>query len=452
MKRWLAWSCLVSFGCSLGHRVGPGGDAEDGTGAESTSASGSASQGSADGSTTASSSSADADGGDWPNDDDDDGSMVPSADLGGDPGCGSDPGPAQGSGCGDGEAKPGEFCYAQTYAYCERAEGVAALLVFAAETGAPDRIAATRYYDDFVSWPPGAAGVLEDPVSMALSGGTRVYGSDLDLDGIQDILVPNTFQTLSVLMGTGDGQFMGQKLIATGQGSQLGAVARLDDDMFPDFVVFGWEWQEATTVVLMEGTGDGSFEIAGSMGVEPGLRDGTVGDLDGDGFDDVVIVTGDAQAVRIGLSDGAFGLSAWDTFKAGAYYPDVRVADIDVDGNADILLLTDNGVDVHLGAGDGTFGAAISTPVDYGTRVFIHDLDLDGEPDIIVTSEVVQVFSGDGAGSFAFEASFTLDPQPHYHVEVGTGELNDDGMPDIVVLEPFGNGSNGHLYILESRP
>lgn len=134
----------------------------------------------------------------------------------------------------------------------------------------------------------------------------------------------------------------------------------------------------------------------------------------------------------------------------------VAVADMNGDGKPDLVTgnCSPNGcgafqplkvVGVLLGNGDGTFQSAKASGSGSYISVAVADVDSDKKPDVVAASMscggggagCVQVFFGDGSGSFQADASYDIGINP---LSIATSDLNGDGAPDVVVTHEWGNG------------
>ncbi len=137
---------------------------------------------------------------------------------------------------------------------------------------------------------------------------------------------------------------------------------------------------------------------------------------------------------------------------AGGGYS-LAVADVNGDGKPDLVVANGSGgngedgsVAVLLGNGDGTFQPAVSydTGGEQTFSVAIADLNGDGKPDLVVTNSLsnnIGVLLGNGDGTFQPAVTYSVNrgighecgEQGAYPVNATVGDLNGDGIPDIVV-------------------
>jgi len=160
-----------------------------------------------------------------------------------------------------------------------------------------------------------------------------------------------------------------------------------------------------------------------------------IGDLNGDGKQDLATANVDGNTLSVLLNKGAsFGAKA--DYGTGREPHSVAIADLNGDGRLDLATANagedPSTVSVLLNRGDGTFQAKVDSESGYAPySVAIGDLNGDGRPDLATAnygSSTVSVLLNTGAGTFQPGGEFLAGRGPH---QVAIGDLNGDGKPDL---------------------
>jgi hypothetical protein len=207
-----------------------------------------------------------------------------------------------------------------------------AALALAGEVGAAPR------FSEAIRFP---AGIL--PQSVAVS--------DLDGDGVPDIVVANKANDVSVLLGRGGGRFGAAVSYGTGGVPRSLVVADFDRDQVPDVATAN---EAGNDVTVLLGFGDGTFDeaIPFASGISPQFL--AAGDLDRDGVLDLVTVNASSRDLNVLLGNGDGSFQAARAIVADSPERFVSVVIVDVDGDDRLDLVAANvfvGVSVLLGRG-----------------------------------------------------------------------------------------------------
>src|SRR6267378_4238036 len=259
-----------------------------------------------------------------------------------------------------------------------------------------------------------------------------------------------------------------------GQYATSFAVGDLNGDGKPDLVVgnqcasnpFCSPNYPATIGVLLA-NGDGTFQSA--LAYDPGqlrywANAVAIGDVNGDGKPDIVLALtckcdgpGGLVSVLLGSGDGTFQPAV--IYDSGGFFPSsIAIRDLNGDGHPDIVVAecqSDNHgnclghgeASVLLGNGDGTFRPAVSYASGgddvFTAAVAVGDVNGDGVPDLVLANTFgfngVAVLIGKGDGTFkpavTYSAGFSA-------LSVAIGDVNGDGHPDLVVANACGDYRN----------
>ena len=264
---------------------------------------------------------------------------------------------------------------------------------------------------------------------------------DVNGDGTPDLVVADTsVDTVSVLLGNGDGTFQLPQTFATGSQPTAVTLGDMNGDGKLDVAVAN---VQNNSVSVLLGNGDGTFQTAktfatGSYQTSPSSV--ALGDVNGDGTLDLVVAsfTSGTVSVLMGTRDGTF--TSPQTLATGNAPFSVALGDVNGDGKLDLAVtnIGDNTVTVLLGNGDGTFGAQQTFATGHGPfSLALGDVNGDGTLDLAVTNEssnTVSVLLGNGDGTFAAQQTFATGHGPF---SLALGDMDGDGRPDLAVANTY---------------
>ncbi len=271
--------------------------------------------------------------------------------------------------------------------------------------------------------------------------------ADFNGDGIMDAAVTNAppggsgAGAVSILLGNGDGTFKTPVSYATDSGSQSVAVADFNGDGKLDLVVANpGSSSTPAGINVFFGNGDGTFQAAANYTNGAAPISLAVGDFNGDGKPDVVVVNSFANYVTILLNQGNGTFKLNNNVTLPSSPSSVAVGDVNRDGKLDLVLSGGSngntffsGFAVLLGNGDGTFQTPKIFGVGEGATITLSDLNGDGKLDIVAAySNAVEVLLGNGDATFQTPTDYNIAGGSF----VSVGDFNGDGKPDLVVSCP----------------
>ncbi|GAB4579205.1 MAG: hypothetical protein Fur0022_19430 [Anaerolineales bacterium] len=233
---------------------------------------------------------------------------------------------------------------------------------------------------------------------------------DFNGDGDADLAVANiNADTISIVLGNGDGTFAPQQLVAVGVAPRGIAVLDVDGDGDPDIVNTN---NGSNNLSLLLNNGNGVFStptyFEGGGNGEWGLA---AADMNEDGRLDLIVGTHSSNTIITLRNNGDGTFTQMDSTPAGGSVWMVGTGDVNGDGHDDVHVangFTNNGA---ILLGDGTGNLANPTTYSSGQLTLATDLgDLDGDGDLDwVTSSYgadFRLFLNNGNGTFTFDRDF----------------------------------------------
>lgn len=266
------------------------------------------------------------------------------------------------------------------------------------------------------------------------------------------------------------------------------AYGSLGGDPLIDAVVLG-----LFDLFVYEGTEGGAFRLVDSIPLDDQGEEVAVGDMNGDGLDDLVVSTrgslsiycnsesgfvlsatrppifsltlelaqvseGEDLDVVVGghgisvfLGDGLGGFEGTTLFSGGfSSVTDLAIGDLNGDGRVD-LVGAGQSVSVVFGQEDGSLSPGITLSFFSASSVAIGQIDGDSNPDVAIFNQggLLQVLAGDGAGAFLSLQSLQIDEGSFGDLQLAP--LDGDAFEDGVLLAR-GSSGGARAIVLQGGP
>lgn len=314
----------------------------------------------------------------------------------------------------------------------------------------------------------------------------RTIFADLDGDGHDDMITPGgTPNRLLVRMNNGDGtygsittqSFGATTGTTTSNDFQVGDVdgdGNLDLVMLIQAEVAGFPTGYNTYLRYRLGNGDGTFAnpstaaatlIETNTETAPQVRDYSLqlGDLDGDGADEMIVYddkqrlptsSGVDNPVGFYVYDSTYSLIDTDT--TPGFVPNMEtgvVGDIDGDGKEDLVVENSATGDIYvaLGQAGGALGAFTNIGSPSGGAnaqdYYLEDIDADGDLDLILVGSDLNIRLNDGAGNFSESQAISIG---YAAKDARFKDVDGDGLIDIVTSDSNGAGSSISVFLQNS--
>jgi hypothetical protein len=307
----------------------------------------------------------------------------------------------------------------------------------------------------------GPDGMLQSPVPYATAGtyserpGSIAIG-DITGDGLGDVVVGLSGKGVQVFPGLPDGTLGSPAFTATTDSTRV-RVGQLDGDGRLDVAGIGWG-SDTVSVFHNTGGGLGAAQVYGAY--HDGWDDLEVGDVNGDGRADIVVMSGQGSGPNLSIlhqgADGTFGPAVERAFDPHVLTHGIGVGDTDGDGRSDIAAsYGGNSPSARMALWRQLPDGSLDLPVihdsyDIPEPVEIADLDLDGRADVVTLHGgwlQAGVYLGRADGWLQQEQLYPIPYASHYNVHgLAIGDVNGDGWPDIVAADD----NNGVIVLSNS--
>ena len=181
-------------------------------------------------------------------------------------------------------------------------------------------------------------GGLQDHVDYAVGSlPLSIAIGDLNGDGKADLATANTFgSSVSVLLNTGDGTFRPKVDYATGPNPPDVAIGDLNGDDKADLATANTNGNDANSVSVLIGRGDGSFSAKVDAGVGRGPAAIAIVDLNGDHKPDLATANAGANTVTALTNRGDGHVQSRTDVRTGSQPRGIAFGDLNGDGRPDL--------------------------------------------------------------------------------------------------------------------
>jgi hypothetical protein len=275
--------------------------------------------------------------------------------------------------------------------------------------------------------PAGQEAVGDRPISLAVA--------DFNMDAQPDLAIAcEGAGTVEVAFGAADGRLSPSLELPAGIRPTALFAEQLDDDGVPDLVAAVFE---SNALRIWRSQPGGGFQdgVDIPLGRLPSTLE--VSDFDGDGITDLATTvypnpnSGDRiNELRIYRGDGSAGFILYKTEMLTQTMDWMVAGDFDADGVVDIAMLVGNSLSLIWGRpGEGQEQQTIALDANY-QRITAVDYDGDGDIDLILSGDRLEVLRNEGLRNFGLGPTLT---KPRYQNALAPVDINDDGRLDLVV-------------------
>lgn len=265
---------------------------------------------------------------------------------------------------------------------------------------------------------------------------TSVVTGDFNQDSFTDLITTNiSSNTISILLGNGDGTFKDQIQVHVCQEPRALAMGDFNEDGHDDVALACSGGDE---IALLLGHGNGRFEEGQRYPVHRTPIALTTDDINGDGHADLVVALRNDK-VKVFLGNGAGEFRHGVQYEHGDTPTSVALADLNADGKKDLVVTNggpmSNAVSIWLGNGDGSF----RDPKDYRTGhrplgVSFADFNNDHHSDLLVINgeqDCFTTFLGNGNATFGPGKDSGADAGPNFGL---ARDFNGDNLADVAIV------------------
>jgi hypothetical protein len=272
------------------------------------------------------------------------------------------------------------------------------------------------------------------------AGQPTIVASDINADGNQDVVIANASDNnIITYLSDGKGTLNRGGSFPAGNSPSGLAISDINADGHVDVVVAN---HETSYITVLFGKGDGTFveppHSSLNINVKPHPHVVKLRDIDGDETPDLIVDNRSHNGLLVlkGLSAGRFKTPGKVINAGGDPYRGFAVGDINNDGFEDIVTPNQRDIGVLLNSGDKQMRFSLSklAQPESPFAIELADMNGDGNRDVIVATNgsVITIMLGDGRGNFLKVAKSEIIASAGAK-QIATGDINDDGIDDALI-------------------
>ena len=233
----------------------------------------------------------------------------------------------------------------------------------------------------------------------------------------------------------------------TGSGTYTVVMSDIDGDGKIDLVVINSSISSNIASVFLNNGSNGAISFAPKIdfAISANIESIKVGDIDGDGKPDMIIINHSSNYVSVLRNTsniGAISFSSQMNFQCIPYPKSIAIADINGDGKTDLALTNADSNTVSILRNTGSIGnLSFAEKIDFAAglgpiSMVIGDLDSDNKPDMVVANKysnsvsVLRNLSSNGVINFAQKIDMLTGNNPKF---VNLGDVDGNGKLDLAI-------------------
>ena len=268
-----------------------------------------------------------------------------------------------------------------------------------------------------------------------------IASDDIDQDGDYDIAVGHIYSSqtqwggVSILLNNGNGYFeFSDSVFLYGWQPDI-QIENMDEESLLEIIAKRDDPEIENEYIAIINNFNLNNISSFTLNTFDGVGFKTSGDVNGDGFKDIVVASNNGQFWGVLYNDGTGCLSQPDYHDVEGYFPSaLACGDLNEDGRDDVVVCGQS-TEVYFSY-PGGFESLLLEQSDSKTGAFVEDFDFDGDNDLITfrsipiaNISVLKTYENLGGGVFDNPEYFSFNA---YSAKSFLSDLNNDSLPDAI--------------------